>query len=91
MNVVFGCRAIDFHSLGVEIGALGVPLAVEQPLGMLVQFMPALAEPVEWCEEGTGIARVDFDRPFVLGTDLPDRVELRVIDRHVAAVPISDA
>ena len=51
--------------LGVQLGALGEILAVEEPLGVLVQLVPALAEAVERREERTGIARVDLDRPLV--------------------------
>ncbi len=54
---------------------------MKEPLRMLVQFMPTLAEPIERCEEGTRIARVNLDGAFEVGADLPDGVELRVVDR----------
>jgi len=77
--------------LGVQLGALGIVLAVEEPFGVLVQLVPALAEPVERGEEGAGVGRVDLDRPLVLGPDFPDRVELGVIDREEPAVLVPDA
>ena len=77
--------------LGVQLGALGVVFAVEEPLGMLVQLVPALAEPVERREERAGVARVDLDRPLVTGADFPDRVELGIIDRYESAVLVAGA
>ena len=91
MNVVFGWRAITRIRCAVQLGAIGVIFTVEQPFGVLVQFMPALAESVERSEEGAGIAGVDLDRTFVSGTNFPDRVELRVIDGHEPAVFVAHA
>ena len=77
MNVVLGWRAITRIRWACSSERLGIVLAVEEPLGVLVQLVPALAEPVERREERAGVARVDLDRPLVAGADLPDRVELR--------------
>ena len=81
----------DPDPLGVQLGAAGEVLAVEEPLGVLVELVPALVVPVERREEGAGVARVDLDRPLVPGADLPDRVELGVVDRQEAAVLVADA
>ena len=77
--------------LGVQIGAFGEILAVEEPLGMLVQLMPAFVESVERREEGARVSGMDFDRSLVSGTDFPDRVELGVIDRQEPAILVADA
>ncbi len=91
MNVVFGMPGDHADPLGVQVGTLGEILAVEEPFGVLVQFVPALAVAVERGEEGAGVAGVDLDRPLEAGADLPDRVELGVVDREEAAVAVADA
>ena len=52
----------DVDPLGVQIGTLGKIFAVEEPFGVFVQFVPALAVAVERCEEGAGVAGVNLDR-----------------------------
>ena len=78
---------------GDHLDALGMQVSprreigpVEEPLRVVIQFVPALVESVERSEEGAGIAGVNLDRTLVTGTDLPDRVELGVVDRHVSSV-----
>ena len=56
MNVVFGMAGDDPDPLGVQLGAAGEILAVEEPLGMLVELVPALVVPVQRREEGAGVA-----------------------------------
>jgi hypothetical protein len=56
---------------------------------VLVQLVPALVITVERREEGAGVAGVDLDRAMVLGTEIPERVELGVIDGHEPAVLIA--
>ena len=58
---------------------------------MLVQFVPALVEAIERREERGRIGRVDHDRPPVLGTQLQDRLELRIVDRHQPAILVAIA
>ena len=57
---------------------------------MLVQLVPAFVVLVQRREERRRIGRVDHHRPLVLGTDLPDRVELRVVHRHQLAVLVAN-
>ena len=91
MNVVFGCRAMTRCSWASRSWRLGNVVAVEEPVGVLVQLVPALVVAVQRREEGGRVGGVDHDRPLVLAADLPDRVELRVVDRHELAVLVAVA
>ena len=81
----------DAQPLGVQLGASGKILAVEEPVGVVVELMPALVLGVERREEGAWVGRVDHDRALVLAAQLPERIDLGIVDRDEAAVLVAMA
>lgn len=58
----------------------------KQPVGMLVQLMPAFVLAIERREECRRVCRVNHDRPPMPGTHLPDGVERRIVNGHQRTV-----
>ena len=63
--------------------------AGELPIGMGLQFFPALVGFIQRIEEGHRIGHMDHHRPIEFGRRLPDRIEPRVVDLHQLVVMIA--
>ena len=78
-----GCLRVgcdDSFQLSEQIFAFWELIAAKEPAGVLVQFMPPFIELVKWSPEGRRVGGMNDNRATVLATDLPNLVQLRIID-----------
>src|SRR6516162_2015302 len=57
-------------------------LPMKRPIGMIVQLLEALVEPVSWQKERLGIRNMDRNGHLQRSTGFPHRIESPIIDLH---------
>ena len=75
----------DPVSLCQQLFARGILVAEEYPVWMCVELVPAFVETIQRSKEGGGIGRVDHHGALVLGTQLPNRIQLGIVDAQQLA------
>ena len=79
------------QALGVQLGSIRKILAVKEPVGVVVQFMPALVLGIQRREKCARITCVNQDRAMVSAAKLPERVDPRIIDADQPATAVAMA
>ncbi len=79
------------NELGQQFLLGRIILAVKQPVGMLVQLVPALVVTIQGREERRRIGRVDHHGPMILGASLENRIEFVIVDFQQRAIFVANA